>query len=132
MRNLTYLLLSAILFSGFGCDADTSEDSDPASNENVEGKGDADEGLQEDAMEVLETFVAAVKNKDKEKCLSLVHPSNREELSRDMEQGFPPVPEPLNLQIDTAADGQTASFSGVPALKNLKLRKDEGKWWIAD
>lgn len=132
LRKLTCQLLATILLVGVGCDADVSEDSAQTANESIQGKGGAGVGSQEDPMEVLNDFVAAVKSQDKERCVSLVHPSNREELSRDMERGFPPVPEPLNLQIEMAADGQSARFSGVPALKNLRLRKYEGKWWIVD
>ncbi len=142
MTRLTTALLCTVLYVGCSGGVEpspessdtggTAETTTDTGGESTPDGWNGDGPDQSDPLKVLERFVEAIRAKDKASCVALVHPDDREELGRDMERGFPPVPDEPELAVEVSEQGDSATFTGVPSLDKLELRKSDGKWWIAD
>jgi len=88
-----------------------------------------------DANSTARAFVQALVDKDEEKALSLIHADNREELKRDLKKGEFTVPDDWNVSVEVSERGgvKSGKFKGnVRSLRNLGMKFEDGKWWVAD
>jgi len=60
---------------------------------------------------------------------------NRDELKRDLEKEFPPVPAnpEVSVEVTGEGEGRTGKFKGnVRSIKNLRMQFANGRWWVVD
>ena len=87
---------------------------------------------------VAKAFIVALANKDVQLAAKFVAPEQREEFTKELKKGVPPLPKKPNIELNIKQDGTRADVSlinGPPAKDDgppfgLDMRLIDGKWWI--
>lgn len=90
-----------------------------------------------DAKILAKAFITALANKNVREAAQYIIQEEREEMTKELENGIPPLPKNPEVEIRIKDDGIQADVTIINAEKaksgrpiGLDMKLSNGKWWI--